>query len=57
MNKDQVLGRVNEAKGKSKETAGKVTDDKKQQAKGSIEKNAGKGQAKAGDLKDKFKKH
>jgi uncharacterized protein YjbJ (UPF0337 family) len=55
MNKDQVKGRVEEAKGAVKEGTGKVVGDKTLQAKGNIEKNLGKVQAKFGDVKQDVK--
>jgi uncharacterized protein YjbJ (UPF0337 family) len=55
MNKDQVKGRVEEAKGAIKEATGKVMDDKTLEAKGNIEKNLGKVQAKFGDVKQDVK--
>ena len=55
MNKDQVKGRVEEAKGAIKEGTGKVMDDKTLEAKGNIEKNLGKAQAKFGDVKQDVK--
>jgi uncharacterized protein YjbJ (UPF0337 family) len=54
-NKDQVKGRVEEAKGAIKEATGKVMDDKTLEAKGNIEKNLGKVQAKFGDVKQGLK--
>ena len=41
-----------EAKGKAKETAGKVTDDKRTEAEGKVEKNKAKVKDKAEDVKD-----
>jgi len=55
MNKDQVKGRVEEAKGTIKEATGKLVGDKTLEAKGNIEKNLGKGQAKFGDVKKDVK--
>lgn len=51
VNKDQVNGRVEEAKGAVKETTGKILDDKGMEIKGNIQKNLGKAQAGYGDLK------
>ena len=45
MNKHQVTGRVEEAKGAIKEAAGKLVGNEKLQAEGAIEKNAGKVEA------------
>lgn len=51
INKDQVEGRVEEAKGTVKEVTGKVLDDKGMQIEGNIQKNIGKVQSGYGDLK------
>ena len=56
MNKHLVTGRVEEAKGAIKEAAGKLVGNEKLQAEGAIEKNAGKVEAKAGDIANKLKK-
>ena len=56
MNKDQVKGRVHEAKGKVKEVAGKVVGDKELEIKGKVENALGKVQGKYGDLKSDIKK-
>jgi uncharacterized protein YjbJ (UPF0337 family) len=50
MNKHQVTGRVEEAKGAVKEVVGKVVGSPKLEAEGIVQKNAGKVEAKAGDL-------
>jgi uncharacterized protein YjbJ (UPF0337 family) len=55
INRDQVKGRVEEVKGASKEAAGKIVDDKTLEAKGNVQKNMGKAQAKFGDLKQDIK--
>ena len=55
MNKDQVKGRVEQAKGTVKEATGKVTNDRDLQAEGQIDKTAGKVQADYGDAKEKAK--
>ncbi len=55
MNKDQVKGRVEEAKGSVKETAGKAVGNKDLQAEGTVDKAAGKTQATYGDAKEKVK--
>ena len=55
MNKDQVKGRVAEAKGKIKEATGKLVGNAKLEAKGKVEKMAGKAQAKFGDIKKDVK--
>ncbi|CRI67243.1 conserved hypothetical protein [Thiocapsa sp. KS1] len=56
MNKDQVKGRYEEAKGKVKEVAGNVSGDKELEVEGNIQKNIGKVQAGVGDLKEDIKK-
>lgn len=56
MNKDQVKGRMEEAKGAIKETTGKVVGNTKLQTEGTVDKAAGKTQASYGDAKDKAKK-
>lgn len=53
INKDQVKGRVNEIKGSVKQAAGKVVGNPGLEAKGAVQKVAGKAQAKFGDLKGK----
>lgn len=55
INKDQVKGRVRVVKGAVKQVAGKLVGSKKLQAKGRIQKNLGRVQAKYGDLKKKVK--
>jgi uncharacterized protein YjbJ (UPF0337 family) len=55
MNKDQVKGRVEEAKGSIKEGTGKLVGDERLEAKGNIQKNLGKVQAKVGDVKQDLK--
>ncbi|NMF98240.1 CsbD family protein [Aromatoleum toluolicum] len=55
MNKDQVKGRIEEAKGKMKEVAGKVSGDKKLEREGKIQNISGKVQAGIGDLKEDIK--
>lgn len=56
MNKDQVKGRYEEAKGKVKEVAGNVSGDKELEVEGNVQKNLGKVQAGVGDLKEDIKK-
>lgn len=56
MNKDQIKGRYEEAKGKVKEVAGNVTGDKELEVEGNIQKNVGKVQAGVGDVKEDIKK-
>jgi uncharacterized protein YjbJ (UPF0337 family) len=53
MNKDQIKGRAEQAKGAVKEATGKVLDDKELQTEGKIDKVAGKAQAGVGDVKEK----
>ena len=53
MNKDQVKGRVETAKGDIKEAAGKLVGNRKLQAEGLAEQAAGKAQSTAGDVKAK----
>ncbi len=55
VNKDQVKGRVTEAKGKIKEVTGKLVGNEKLEAKGKVEKIAGKAQATFGDVKKNVK--
>jgi uncharacterized protein YjbJ (UPF0337 family) len=57
MNKDQVKGRAEEAKGKVKEVAGNIVRDDEMELEGNIEKNVGKVKAGFGDLKDDIKKN
>ena len=49
--KDKVKGTLHEAKGKIKEVAGKITDNPKLEAKGVVEKLAGKAERKLGEIK------
>lgn len=55
MNKDQVKGRIEEAKGAVKEVAGKAVGNKELEIKGKIQNSAGKVQASFGDLKKDLK--
>ncbi|MFH0130373.1 CsbD family protein [Variovorax sp. VaC1] len=55
MNKDQVAGRVEEAKGKLKEVAGKVVGNEKLEGEGLADQAAGKVQKTYGDVKEKAK--
>ncbi len=55
INKDQVRGRVKVVKGTVKQVAGTLVGSKRLRAKGNIQKNLGKVQAKYGDLKKKVK--
>jgi uncharacterized protein YjbJ (UPF0337 family) len=54
-NKDQVKGRVNEAKGKIKEVAGSLVGNETLEAKGKMQKVLGQAQAKYGDVKHDVK--
>lgn len=55
MNKDQVKGRVEEAKGSVKQTTGKVVGNRELEAEGKVDKAVGKTQANYGDAKEKVK--
>jgi len=55
INKDQLKGRVEEAKGTINEATGKLAGDKTLEAKGNIQKNLGKAQEKLGDIKHDVK--
>jgi uncharacterized protein YjbJ (UPF0337 family) len=55
INKDQVEGHIEEAKGTIKEVTGKLVGDKTLEAEGNIQKNLGKVQAKVGDIKQDVK--
>ena len=55
MNKDQVKGRVEEAKGSVKETTGKAVGNRELEAEGTVDKAAGKVQTNYGDAKEKVK--
>jgi len=55
MNKDQVEGRVDQAKGKIKEVTGRVTGNESLEAEGVAEKTGGKVQSTYGDAKEKTK--
>ena len=56
MNKDQVQGRANEAKGNLKEAAGKLVGNQKLQGEGLVDQVKGKTQAGYGDVKEQVKK-
>ncbi len=55
MNKDRIQGSAEQAKGKVKEIAGKVTGDAKLESEGKAEKAAGKIQNTIGGMKDAVK--
>ena len=50
-NKDQVRGRVKEAKGKIREVVGRLVGNKTLEAKGKVQTKLGAAQAKYGDVK------
>ncbi|HEY9065345.1 MAG TPA: CsbD family protein [Burkholderiaceae bacterium] len=52
MNKDQVKGRVEQAKGAMKEATGKVVRNRSLEAEGKIDKTTGRARADYGDLKE-----
>jgi uncharacterized protein YjbJ (UPF0337 family) len=56
MNKDQVKGRIEKAKGKVRELAGMIAGNKTLEEKGRIEKTLGSVQARYGDCKEDRKK-
>ena len=56
MNKDQVKGRIDEAKGNVKEIAGKLVGNEDLEQKGTLQKAAGKVESAYGDLKADIKK-
>jgi uncharacterized protein YjbJ (UPF0337 family) len=49
--KDKTEGTFHQVKGKTKEVAGKLSDNPKLEVEGAIEKSAGKGQKKVGEVK------
>ena len=55
MSKEQVKGRIEEAKGAVKEVAGELLGDESMEAEGNIQKNVGKVQSGYGDLKKDMK--
>ena len=55
MNKDQVKGRMEQAKGTVKETTGKTVGNKKLESEGQADKAVGKTQATYGDIKEDVK--
>ena len=55
MDKDRVKGSLEQAKGKVKEVAGKVTGDAKLEGEGKADQVAGKVQNAVGGLKDKVR--
>ncbi|AKJ31785.1 CsbD family protein [Caldimonas brevitalea] len=57
MNRDQLKGRMEQAKGKTKEMAGRATDDLSLEAKGRVQKNVGDMRGDYGDAKERAKDH
>jgi len=55
MNKDQVKGRYEEAKGKVKEVAGKAVGNKDLEAEGIAQNSSGKVRSESGDLREDAK--
>ena len=55
MNKDHIEGTAEEAKGKTKEFAGKATGDKKLESEGKVDQLVGKAQQAWGNAKDAAK--
>jgi len=55
MNKDEVKGGLDKAKGSVKETVGKAVGNERLQAEGAADKTAGAVQKKMGDVKDAVK--
>ncbi|HJV63857.1 MAG TPA: CsbD family protein [Albitalea sp.] len=56
MNKDQMKGRLEQAKGKAKQEAGTLSGNTRLESEGQVDKTAGKAQAKVGDTKQKVKR-
>ena len=56
MNDDQVMGRIEEAKGKVKKIAGRIVGDEGMAKAGKLQKAHGKAQAKFGDLRERIDK-
>lgn len=54
--KDKAEGTFHQVKGKTKEVAGKLTDNPKLEVEGTIEKSAGKVQKKVGEVKKVLEK-
>jgi uncharacterized protein YjbJ (UPF0337 family) len=57
MDREHVKGTAEKAKGTIKDTAGKVTGDKKLQSEGKLDKAKGSAHNVAGDLKDAVKEN
>jgi uncharacterized protein YjbJ (UPF0337 family) len=56
LDKEHVKGAADKAKGAVKETAGKVTGDKKLESEGKVDKAKGEAHKIAGDVKDTVRK-
>ncbi|WP_175752135.1 CsbD family protein [Burkholderia anthina] len=56
MNKDQVRGRIAEAKGRLKEMVGRIMGNRSTRMQGTVEQVVGKTQASFGDSKEQFRK-
>ena len=56
MDREHIKGAADKAKGAIKDTAGKITGDKKLQTEGKIDKAKGSAHNVAGDLKDAIRK-
>jgi uncharacterized protein YjbJ (UPF0337 family) len=56
MDREHVKGTADKAKGAIKDTAGKITGDKKLQTEGKIDKAKGSAHQAAGDVKDAIRK-
>lgn len=54
MNRDQIKGRMDKAKGHMKEAAGRASGDPQLESEGRVDKAAGKTQSKIGDVKRKI---
>ena len=56
MDREHVKGWSEKAKGTVKDTAGKITKDKKMQTEGKLDKAKGEAHKTAGDVKDAFRR-
>ena len=56
INKDQIKGRTQEAKGKVKEVVGRALGNKSMEVKGNVQKNMGAVRASVGDAKESVSK-
>lgn len=54
MNKEQVKGRIEEAKGNVKEAAGAILGDKSMEVAGSIQRHVGRARASLADIKEEI---